>query len=142
MQDQTSLPRPFISEANGYNLKGNFEIFAGVQASITPPVKAMTDRLARVLAAKNRSQGRVRHPRRDQSAIPGGGNPGAGQGRWPSRTADTSIPGSCGPGGWRSFENDGTISTQIVAIAVPELEWLDHACLRHRHQELFGSGRS
>ncbi len=115
---------PF-SEVNGYNPKGNSHYSNEFQAKYyAAQSKAMTDRLARVLAAEEQiKKGEYRYPDDDIVIIPGGGNPGAGAGGDGHLAhMDTSIPGfmsTVKPA--KLLKNDGTISTQIVkSVAVPE----------------------
>ncbi len=117
---------PF-SEANGFNPKGASHYSEGFQARyFAAQSKAMSDRLARVLAAQEQiKKGEYRYPDDDIVLIPGGGNPGAGAGGDGHLAhMDTSIPGFM----WtvrpeKLLKNDGSIVTQVVkSVAVPEPE--------------------
>jgi hypothetical protein len=117
---------PF-SEANGFNPHGPSHYSAEFQARYyAAQSKAMSDRLARVLAAEERiKKGDYRYPDDDIVLIPGGGNPGAGAGGDGHLAhLDPSIPGFM----WTSrpqklLKNDGSIVTEVVkSVAVPEPE--------------------
>lgn len=115
---------PF-SEANGFNPKGVSHYSEAFQAKYyAAQSKAMSDRLARVLAAEDQiRKGEYRYPDDDIVIIPGGGNPGAGAGGDGHLAhMDTSIAGFM----WtvhpaKLLKNDGSIVTQVVkSVAVPE----------------------
>jgi hypothetical protein len=115
---------PF-SPANGFNPNGASQYSKEFQTRyFAAQSKAMSDRLARVLATQERiKRGDYRYPDDDLVVIPGGGNPGAGAGGDGVLIAmDPDIPelmSTARPE--KLLKNDGTIVTQIVhSVAVPE----------------------
>jgi hypothetical protein len=115
---------PF-SPANGFNPNGASHYSKEFQTRyFAAQSKAMSDRLARVLATQERiKKGDYRYPDDDLVVIPGGGNPGAGAGGDGVLIAmDPDIPelmSTARPE--KLLKNDGTIVTQIVhSVAVPE----------------------
>jgi hypothetical protein len=117
---------PF-SEANGFNPHGASHYSQEFQTRYyAAQSKAMSERLARVLAAQeSMKKGEYRYPDDDIVVIPGGGNPGAGAGGDGHLAhLDPSIPGFL----WTArpqklLKNDGSIVMEIVkSVAVPDPE--------------------
>jgi hypothetical protein len=108
---------PF-SPANGFNPNGASHYSKEFQTRyFAAQSKAMTDRLAMVLAAQERmKKGDYPYPDDDIVVVPAGGNPGAGAGGDGLLSAmDPSIPGLQSTArAAKLLKNDGTIVTQVV----------------------------